>query len=228
MSCNHSHGHSHGDGHPPPPIPTNPSQSLNSFISTSQLNALNLNNETSLLPLLFKSYEQRYSVNPIFTADDDLIIHIPFTSPVKIYSVILRTANGAAKNIAFYKNQPGLDFESVGSLKATYKAEHPHVGLDKGQVDQLAANNVDSFEDDDTFVEHHLPRRLFSGVETFTLYFKDLWDDYDDDEVVLFSIEIRGEWTGLKRDPVVAIYEASAQLGDHKKVKENISNNVLM
>lgn len=203
MSCEHEHHHHEG-----PEIATFSSQSLHGSIDTSRARALNLANPAEDLPFLFKSPTERYSTMPVFKsdADNELIIHIPFTCPVKIYSIVLRTASQDdhyPKTMHIYKNRLDTDFSDLQSFKPDHTFEHPRgVGLD-------AETREETVQGDVGFVECHLPRRKFTGVGGISLYLSENW--VSDDPVVLFSIEVRGESSGLKNAPVIALYEAAPQ-----------------
>ncbi|VEU20478.1 DEKNAAC101326 [Brettanomyces naardenensis] len=229
-SDNHDHGHghqNHGHGghgghnhsHGAPPIPTNESQSLNSKILTPNLSALNLANPQSDLPSLFKDRSHKYSIQPCFKSDADnqLILKIPFEGSTKLYSVILRTSNQddhCPRTVKFYNGTRDLDFDSITSAQVTFEAEHPRVGLD--DTSELQEEEI---VDDSSFVEHYLPRNLFGGVSTLTIFFENNWSGDDDEPLHLYSVELRGEFHGLmKKTPVVTIYESAANPADHAKI----------
>lgn len=218
---NHDHGNNHdGHNHGAPPLPTNASQSLNPKIDTSKLTALNLSNPQDELIKLFKTQDTRYCVKPIFKSDLDnqLIINIPFETSVKLYSVILRTSiepNHCPKIIKLFKNNLGLDFDTVGSMKATFQLEHPEIGV---HYSTILNSDEQEFINDDSFVEHHLPRHLFSVVDSLTIFMENNWSGDEDENLILFSVEIRGEFKGLKKESVIALYESAANPADHKKI----------
>ncbi|KAG7918576.1 hypothetical protein KL927_002033 [Ogataea polymorpha] len=217
MSC---HRHSHGV----PPIPTNESQSINSHVLTTQLVALNVANPSSDLEKLFKTQTNKYEVIPEIRSDADnqFILRIPFQGSVKLYSIILRTArqpDHCPRNIKLYKNQDSLDFDSVADTKATHEIEQPQIGL---ELDGELPREIVA---DDTFVEHYLPRHHFSGVSSLTLFFQNNWSQNDDEVLKLYSIELRGEFTPLTKDPVVTIYESAANPADHKNLLANENHN---
>lgn len=232
MSCEdehyngHSHGHNHdsnddGDHHGHShiaPIPTNQSQSLQSKIDTPHVTALNLQNPNDELPKLFKSHEDKYQLKPIFKSDCDsqVIINIPFVnSQVKLFSIILRT-NGdkyCPKTIKLWKNDKSIDFDNVESKKATFVINHPRHGVNYN--DEPMPSVLDS---DDEFIEHYLPRHIFTGVHHLTLFIENIYDEDDEDESQFHYIDLRGEATDLSKDPVISIYEASANPADHKNL----------
>lgn len=224
MPCedeHHGHGHDHGghDDHSShghshvAPIPTNESQSLLSKIDTIHLSALNLANPQSDLSKLFRPVDEKFKLKPAIRTDADsqLILHIPFiNSLVKLYSVILRT-NGdqyCPKTIKLFKNDTHIDFDNVDSKKAAFQLNHPHHGVMYND-EELPEELINS----DEFVEHFLPRHTFTGVQHLTIFIEDAWGD--EDESVLHYIELRGEFSELNRDPVIALYESAANPADH-------------
>ncbi|EGW33474.1 uncharacterized protein SPAPADRAFT_151638 [Spathaspora passalidarum NRRL Y-27907] len=224
---NHDHGHDHGDHIAP--IPTSSSQSLNSKIDTSKLTALNMANPTDDLAKLFKTSETKYHIKPIIKSDCDcqLIINIPFLNGnVKLYSIIFRT-NGdkyCPRTIKFFKNDKTIDFDNVDTKTPTQKVKHPQVGLSVDEDDE--ENIPEVVEEEGDFVEHFLSRSKFTGVHHLTVFIEDIYDDEDEDECWLHSIELRGEFTELNKEAVVTLYESAANPADHKKLGVSDYNGV--
>lgn len=214
----HNHGHSHGDGSHEPPSQTYMAQLLNLKVDLTQVVGLNLLNPPEEAAKLFKDSALRYLLKPVIKsdADEQLILHIPFLNgSVKLHSIILRT-NGALycpKTIKLWKNARHIDFDNVNDSKANFTFTHPEVGVtyeDDEVPDELVTEN--------DFVEHHLPKHLFSGVRCLTLFVQDIYGD--EEECHLHSIELRGEFTELSRDPVITLYELAPNPADHKVLEE--------
>lgn len=221
MSCEneHVHGHSHGDGDGNdhvPPIPTSVASLLNLKVDLPHVRALNLENKPEDLAKLFKDANTRYSLQPVvkLDADEQLILHVPFLNgSVKLHSIILR-ANGdkfCPKSIKLWKNNREIDFDNVDSVKPLHSLEHPHVGVNYNDDEE---DIPEVLEDEADFVEHHLPRHIFTGVQHLTIFFKDIYGD--EEQTHLHSIELRGEFTELTKDPVVTLYELAPNPADHK------------
>ncbi|RLV96014.1 PITH domain-containing protein [Spathaspora sp. JA1] len=220
---NHNHGHNHGHDHDDhiAPIPTSASQSLNSKVDTSKLTALNLANPSQDLGKLFKTSETKYQIKPIIRSDCDcqLIINVPFLNGnVKLYSIIFRT-NGdkyCPKTIKLFKNDKTIDFDNVETKTPTQKVKHPQVGV---LFEEDEDNIPEVLEEEGDFVEHYLSRSKFTGVHHLTIFIEDIHDDEDDeDECRLHSIELRGEFTELNKQPVITLYESAANPADHKNL----------
>lgn len=224
MSCENEHHHLHGDDslHDDhvAPVPTSAAQLLNLKINLPHVTALNLQNPRDDLAKVFKNAENRYSLKPVIKsdADEQLILHILFLNgSVKLHSVILRT-NGdkyCPYTIQLWKNNRDIDFDSAEQFKANFVVTHPHVGVAYNDGDD--PEMPETLESDADFVEHHLPRHVFTGVQHLTMFFKDIHGD--EDECHIHLIELRGEFTELTKDPVITIYEAAANPADHKRVE---------
>lgn len=235
MSCEHEHSHSHGGGHGSgagghdhshvAPIPTNSAQSLWRKIDHPHITALSMLNPREDIQKLFKSPENRYSTKPIIKSDCDaqLIIHIPFVNcNVKLFSIIIRS-NGESycpKTIRLWKNDAAIDFDTAVSKRPLFTIEHPRVGLaDFEEEDDLD----DVVESESTFVEHFLPRHVLTGVQHLTIFVEDIHGD--EEELHLHSIELRGEFTELTKDPVITLYELAANPADHKNLNAEEASN---
>lgn len=216
MSCEHEHHHHHVA-----PVPTNPGQSLLSHIDIPHIRALNADNHSSV-GKIFRKPEEKYQLTPAVVSDCDsqLIIHIPFTSgTVKLHSIILRT-NGdlhCPKKIKVWKNDDHIDFDNAGAKKPTHTIDHPRVGVLYNDAEDLPTEIVS----DGDFVEHHVPRHVFSGVSLLTIFVETVFgeddeDDEDEEPCIFHYIELRGEFTALSKDPVVTLYELAANPADHK------------
>ncbi|ODV62984.1 PITH domain-containing protein [Ascoidea rubescens DSM 1968] len=239
MSCHHQHhSHQHHDG---PPIPTNASQSLLCQIDLLNLSALNIKQPNDKIKLIFQKSanddpHSKYNISEYVSSDLDsqIILKIPFNANVKLFSIILRT-NGSSKKcpktIKFFKNRLDLDFDTIDNVKPLYEVTHPLLGYLDNNLN--ADEAID--ENDLTFVEHYLSRRLFTGLTHLTIYFQNSYSDNDDsdstsnlesdsqdsdsddeEDLTMYYIELRGDSTALTKNPVITIYEAAANPTDHK------------
>ncbi|CCH44885.1 hypothetical protein BN7_4454 [Wickerhamomyces ciferrii] len=216
------HGHGHDDHSHVAPIPTNESQSLRQYIDTSKITGLNLSNPNNELHQVFKDQEQKYDVSKYIESDADaqLILNIPFTGYVKIFSIILRTSGDSSncpKQIKIFKNKDNLDFDNANDSKPTYKIEQPLIGHHDN--DTNTSNN-------DEFIEHYLPRNSFQSTTQLSLFIENNWDDDEDELTKVYYIEIRGQFTSpLSKDPIITLYESAANPADHKNLLANEVGN---
>lgn len=202
----HDHDHTHTHPHGDPPLPTSVSQSLNSKIDTSKVSACNLLNSQADLPALFSDSAD----GPLFCSrfGPELILQIPFTGTVKLFSLLLRAPPAADADtlpparVRIYRNSPHLDFSTLGGKSPTYECLHPEVS-------------------GNTWVEHHLPRRKFAGTTSISVVL-DVPSTAAGaaagatSRVSLYAVEVRGEFAGLRgRVPVGVLYESAARKEDH-------------
>lgn len=223
----HDHGHDH---HHEAPIPTTAAQSLYDQIDTSKVKLLNgvPRGTASKFACFIKTQEDRYVISRYLETDADcqLIVHIPFISTCKVFSVILRTNNthgafATPRTIKIFKNfKKNLDFDTLST-------ETKDIGMEIEHPNNVGVDNSSSTEDvssQDNFVEYHLPRSSFSGCESLTFFFEDNWSQDEDDLTQLYYMEIRGEVTGALRPdnavPLMTVYESAPNPLDHSKLEE--------
>lgn len=204
---NHNHEDHHTHPHGDPPIATSVAQSLNHRIDTARLAAFNLRNRQSELPALFKTADTRYESSPVFRSEfgPELLLSIPFTGPVKLFSLLVRASpdeQHAPRTIKLYRNAPHLSLDTVRAARPTYVCEHPPA------ASSAAASAAG------IFVEHHLPRRKFAGTTSLTVFFDS--PDADGPPLELYALELRGDWAGPSTGaPVSLLYESAARREDH-------------
>lgn len=218
----HSHGHDHTA-----PIPTNPNQSLFAQIDTSKVRCLNATAKgvpphTELFKAFLKDQDQKFNCSHYLESDADcqLVAHIPFVGNCKLFSVILRSNDNddglsTPKTVKLFKNyHKSIDFDTLGSSKADLTIQHPNnVGVTETGIN----------EDEDTFVEHYLPRRIFQNCCSLTVFIEDNWTGDEDDLCRLYYLEIRGEFSGKIAPhggaPMTTVYESAPNPLDHQKLE---------
>lgn len=230
--CENEHHDHHGHGHNhTAPIPTNAEQSLYSFIDTAKIICLNATAPTAsdrneLYRGFLKNQDSRFNSGSYLQSDADcqLVVHIPFTANCRLFSLILRTnANDSSaelsspKSIKLFKNfNQSVDFDTLEASKEELKVEHPEdIGLkDTGDLENT---------DENTFVEHYLPRRVFQNCSSVTLFIENNWSGDEDDHCRLYYLEIRGEFSGQKvlnnGAPMLNVYESAPNPVDHEKLE---------
>lgn len=223
------HGHDHGHDHTAP-IPTNPNQSLFTQIDTSKVRCLNavargVPMHTELFKVFLKDQDQRFNCSQYLESDADcqLVVHIPFVGNCKLFSVILRTNDtdeglSSPKTIKLFKNyNKSIDFDTLGSSKADLTIQHPN---------NVGITDTGANEDENTFVEHYLPRRVFQNCSSLTLFLEDNWSGDEDDLCRLYYLEIRGEYTGQivphGGAPMTTVYESTPNPVDHHKLESEM------
>lgn len=229
------HDHNHGHAHEAP-IPTNSNQSLYSYIDTSKIRCLNT--VTPTLPQQYEPYksflkdqDSRFNCSYYIQSDADcqVVIYIPFVGNCKLFSITLRTNSddpaedlSSPKTIKLFKNFNGsIDFDTLNASKEDFKFEHPrNVGVRQAsETLDISEEN----EDESTFVEHYLPRRLFQNSSSLTLFLQDNWSQDEDQLCRIYYVEIRGEFSSEKAlnngAPLVNVYESAPNPVDHQKLE---------
>jgi hypothetical protein len=101
-------------------------------------------------------------------------------------------------------------------MKPTFQFDQPLIGPHQGDVDT----------EEESFVEHHLPRSQFQSTHHLTLFIQDNWDEDEDETTKLYYIELRGVFTSpLSKNPVIALYESAANPADHKNILQQEVGN---
>ncbi|AGO13882.1 AaceriAGR016Wp [[Ashbya] aceris (nom. inval.)] len=225
------HHHSCEDEHHDhvPPARTNAQQSLYQWIDVPSMRCLNVvakGDSSTAAAGIIKSNDERYDISRYIESDADcqMLLHIPFTTSCRLYSIILRGAKGGEpglgcmRHVKIYSNlNKNLDFDTVSELKPSNVLEYPqNVGVYLGgsQTEERGEHS---------FVEHHLPRHQFQNCHSLTLFVEDTWSGDEDDLTQLCYLELRGESTGLKPDSGTAllrtVYEAAPNPSDHVKLE---------
>lgn len=146
--------------------------------------------------VVFRSLSQRASragalrSNP---GDAELLLTIPFTSPVRVKSVCV--GGDEALEAALYVDKEGLDFAGAGEIAPAQALALP--------ADPAAE------------LWHTLRAARFQSVTSLTLLLRGGGEVADDGAVVYF-VGLKGAPTGHRRGVVQAVYEARAQLSDHQ------------
>lgn len=221
-----NHGHDHTA-----PIPTNAEQSLYPFIDTAKIICLNavapaLPERLELYKSFLKEQESKFECGYYLQSDADcqVVIHLPFTGDCRLFSVIIRTnANdpeaelNSPKTIKLFRNfNRNIDFDTLSSSKEDLRIEHPE---DVGLRDSTESINTD----ENTFVEHYLPRRIFQNCSSLTLFLQDNWSTDEDELCRIYYVELRGEFMGKRvlnnGAPMLSVYESAPNPVDHQKLE---------
>ncbi|KJE95628.1 hypothetical protein CAOG_06062 [Capsaspora owczarzaki ATCC 30864] len=189
------HGHSHG-GDDDDDNPERGQQfSLFKHIDTTKINCMNgIGNAAKL----FRAWHERLdtSITVDSDADEQLLLHIPFTGEVTLKSVIVIGGGGDQhpRTLKLFVNRPELDFSSAGDATPTQ------------QID-LAHDRTGALE---------YPTRIakFQGVRHLTMFFS---DNFGDDVTRLHFIGLRGDFMTVHRTPIITAYELKPNPADHPK-----------
>lgn len=208
------HGHDHSEGAHDHTDDLTPALQNHIYeqIDFSAINTLNESESRSGAKIIQKTWTERLEAEPELKsdADEQILMHIPFTAQIRLHSVLIRTSNtdAAPMTLKLYINRDGLDFATASDLQPT-------------QTLELAQSNE--------IQEIGVKRALFNTVRSLDLFFEDNWSQGEEDETRISYIGFKGEWMKLSREPVNFLYEAAANPGDHKLasgVGERLGSNI--
>lgn len=128
-------------------------------------------------------------------ADEQLILHIPFTGNIKLRSIVIRAgpAGYTPDKMQVYANQL-LDFDEATSVDPTQTFEVP------------VSRDV---------VEFAVRPAKFPSVQSLTLFFP---SNHGEDTTRISYVGFKGEFSNFTRDPIITVYEAQANPADHAKI----------
>merc|ERR1711871_296496 len=198
----HGGGHDHGHSCAHEAVPLNMDDpdggeewSLFQKIDHGHLRGLNIEEGTVARP--FKPRDERFDTSKYArsSADEQLIIHVPFTEIVKVKSIcVIGPRDGEAPSeLKVFVNREDVDFTSADDLAPT-------------QAWDLVEERVDG-------VEYQTKLSKFSNVSSLTLYFP---NNFGAELTTVYYIGFKGEFTSYKRQAVEAVYEARPVPKDHK------------
>ncbi|KAK5168307.1 uncharacterized protein LTR77_006876 [Saxophila tyrrhenica] len=168
-------------------------------VDFSAINTLNESSPRSGSKIVQKTWTDRLNPEPELKsdADEQLLMHIPFTAQIRLHSILIRTSNtdSAPLTLKVHVNRDNLDFSTAADLAPTQKLELSQ------------SNDVQ---------EIPVKRALFNTVRSLDLFFEDNWGRGEEDETRISYLGFKGEWMKLSREPVNFLYEAAANPQDHK------------
>jgi len=200
MSCHDDHdhsGHSHGgEVHDHSDDITPALQySLYQHINFDDITTLNEREVGSGKAIVKKTWAERLQEQPELEsdADEQLLMHIPFTGQVKLHSILIRTSNSdsAPQTLKVFINRDDLDFSAASDLVATQEFE-------LSQTSEIQDISV--------------KRALFGKVQNLTLF---MVDNYGEDVTRMSYLGFKGDWMQLGKAPTNILYEAAANPNDH-------------
>eukprot|EP01111_Echinosteliopsis_oligospora_P012027 TRINITY_DN4086_c0_g1_i3.p1 TRINITY_DN4086_c0_g1~~TRINITY_DN4086_c0_g1_i3.p1 ORF type:complete len:204 (+),score=33.66 TRINITY_DN4086_c0_g1_i3:83-694(+) len=155
---------------------------------------------------VFKPFDQRHDkVKYLESNEDDaeLLLHIPFDGIVKLKSiVVIGGEDGMHPNkMKAYINRDDLDFSIVSDLKPVQE--------------------WDLHEDYKGEVEYTTRMAKFINVSHLTLHFP---SSFSNDKSRIYYIGLKGDFTQMKRQAVIAVYESRPQASDHQQPSDNLAS----
>jgi len=137
--------------------------------------------------------------------DEQLIVFVPFTGMVKLKSIILRGGpEGTSPSLLkAFINKDDIDFDSAESTQPVQEWEL-----------------VQEYPQD--VVEYNTRMTKFNLVRNITLFFP---SNFGAATTILSYIGFKGEWSEIKQDPIITIYELQPNVKDHKVPGIGETNN---
>ncbi|KAF8311724.1 DUF1000-domain-containing protein [Clavulina sp. PMI_390] len=193
-SCSHeAHDHDHSHDHDGE---EGKGDSLYSKIDMQNVTVLNSENAGSDA---IKPWHERMDNERAIEsdADDQLILKVPFTGSIKLRSILLRSGPGdqTPSKLVLFANNDGLDFDDAANAKSDQEFEI----VQSSEIGEYAVK----------------PAR-FSNLRSITLFVP---ASQGADKTRISYIGFKGEFTELKDQPVITVYEAQANPADHEKIQ---------
>ncbi|CAE7201204.1 hypothetical protein P3342_010597 [Pyrenophora teres f. teres] len=196
------HDHDHGDGHDHSDDITPALQNiLYEQLDFPKLVTLNEDESNSGRAICQKTWAQRLDPTPELksSADEQLLMTIPFTGQVRLHSIILRTSPGpdCPKTLKVFVNEDALDFETASEKEPTQV-------LEISQTSEVQ--------------EIPVKRAKFGTTRSLALFFEDNWSNGEEDETRISYLAFKGDFMKLNKEAVSVLYEAAANPSDHKNI----------
>jgi len=145
-----------------------------------------------------KTWDQRLSDEPVLEsdADEQLLMHIPFSGSCKLYSILIRTSDSpsAPQTVKLFRNRDDIDFATATDLQPTQTVTLPRT------------NDV---------AEIPLNRAHWNMTTSINLFFEDNHSGGEEDVTRISYLGFKGDFMALNREPVSVLYEAAANPADH-------------
>eukprot|EP01135_Chromosphaera_perkinsii_P008701 Nk52_evm34s1444 gene=Nk52_evmTU34s1444 len=203
----HDHDHDHGGGghdHDHDDPERGIEFSLYRYIDVEKVVCLN-ESETDSAKKVFKPWEDRLSVDGFVQsdADEELIIHIPFTGDMKIKSICVHgptnPKDSHPSHMKAFINRNDIDFSNANEIPPTQE--------------------WDLQPDSKCRMQYETRITKFQNVHSLTLYFD---TNFGDDSTIISYIGFKGDYKAVTRDTIITVYELNANPADHKTKSDNV------
>lgn len=120
---------------------------------------------------------------------------------MKLHSILIRSflSPGAPKTLKLFSNRDDLDFSSATEMTSVQTLDIPiHTGQE--------------------YIEIPVKRALFNNIHSLTLFIKENHSNGEVNSTTLSYLGFKGDFTRLKKDPVITLYETAANPAEHKNI----------
>jgi hypothetical protein len=210
-----SHSHDHGDHDHDHSDDITPALQniLYSQIDFSALRTLNEDDSNSGRAICQKTWAQRLELQPelVSSADEQLLMLVPFTGQVRLHSILLRTSDSEScpKTLKVFANfGEDMDFDTASEKQPTQTFEIARTS----EIQEIPVKRVH-----------------FNNTRSLALFFEDNWSQGEEDETRITYLAFKGDFMKLNKEPVSVLYEAAANPADHKAiagVKEGLGRGI--
>ncbi|PWZ03847.1 DUF1000-domain-containing protein [Testicularia cyperi] len=210
-SCGHEHDHN-DDSH----VKADEGDQDFLYTSIDRERVITLNEAVSGSGVsILKTWSSRLDPTPacVSDADDQLIIHVPFTSTVKLTSLLLRPTGNTDETptcIRLIKNHPveRVDFDDVSSLDSSAYTS--------------TLDSIPTANDTKDVVTFPLKQVKWSNTDSITLFIE---GSIGADVSAIQFLGFKGKASGYSRAaPATIVYESAPQLKDHAKIPGTEAN----
>lgn len=180
---------------------TDSAKSLYRFIDTDRTICLNESIEGSGKTVI-KPYDERFDTRLSVKSDVDeqLIFTIYFTGTVKLQTISIYSGNSCPSKCKLYINTE-IDFTT-----------------DRQPTQELELANIS------TLVEYPVRAALFTNVQSLSIFFTDC---FEGDVTQIYSLGFKGAYMENIIRKVSTVYEAQANISDHKQEIEEFTTSNL-
>jgi hypothetical protein len=197
----HDHDHDHGEHDHSDDITPAVQNLLYEQIDFSKLITLNEDESNSGRAICQKTWAQRLNLEPELksSADEQLLMIVPFTGQVRLHSILLRTSPSPScpKTLKVFLNADSMDFDTASDATPTQE-------LSISQTSEVQ--------------EIPVKRAHFNTTRSLALFFEDNWSNGEEEETRISYLAFKGDFMKLNKEPVSVMYEAAANPSDHKSI----------
>eukprot|EP00003_Mantamonas_plastica_P002733 TRINITY_DN1209_c0_g1_i3.p1 TRINITY_DN1209_c0_g1~~TRINITY_DN1209_c0_g1_i3.p1 ORF type:complete len:182 (+),score=59.56 TRINITY_DN1209_c0_g1_i3:148-693(+) len=178
-------------------------------IDTTKLRALNLQDKKSVGDV-FKPYDDRFDGKFIESdedVDEEIILFIPFVCDVQIKSICILGGEDdkSPSTMKVWTNREDIDFSNADNIKCTQKFE-------------LVNDNTQAID-----YPVNIPK--FRSCANITIFFN---SNFGAETSKIYYLGLKGVTSKIVREQVViATYESSANLADHKNRADQAASSNL-